>query len=214
MRIFADRIQVEKGEAWTYDVLFQNRDGSPFIISSGIDNPHIVVTVASSRYDQQNRYIANFWCDVKEQYPTFYCTQPILIDGTTIPTPANALTMAALADMKEHNCTYANYCIYARENSGTLYYYQWVPTGDTDDGINGSYETYSFPFKQVFPSTVTKQWIEHNYVFAIKLVGGTLNDSYDDSDITSRPLVSDESVFVIVPPTQLVVVNSITGSII
>ena len=29
MRVYADRIQVERGEEWTYDVYFQNRDGSP-----------------------------------------------------------------------------------------------------------------------------------------------------------------------------------------
>ena len=52
MRVYADRIQVERGEEWTYDVYFQNRDGSPYIVSNQLTNPYILVTIASSKYTQ------------------------------------------------------------------------------------------------------------------------------------------------------------------
>lgn len=217
MRIYADRIQIERAEAWTYDVLFQNRDGSPFIISNQLDNPYIVVTVASSRYDQQNRYIANFWCDVKKRYPTFYCTQPIQIEAVdgVVEVPLKALSDDIRTDIFNKDQTYGTYCVYSCEIEGTMRYYQWVPNdSDGISGQNGSYVEYTFPFDQLFTSEITKTWVERNYVFGVKLTAGTANEGYDDSDVTARPLVTEDSVMVLVPPTQLVVTNNITGSII
>ena len=99
MRTYSDRIMVERGETWTYDVLLQNRDGSPFIVSSQINNPYICTTVASSKYSQTGRYIANFWCPVKGNYKTFYSSQPVMLVSDDDVMPLPTVSQAVVADV-------------------------------------------------------------------------------------------------------------------
>lgn len=205
MRTYADRIQVERGESWTYDVYFVNRDGSPYIVSSKMKNPFILVTIASSKYTQQGRYIANFWNMVEDTYPTFYTTQPIVLEGDTMPTPENGLSDEIKQDITNKGLTYANYCVYAwTDSNGDTQYKHWTGT---------EYVDYDFHFVIVFPTDVTLEWVEQNYVFGIKLVGGELNTDYDSEIEGSRPLINYDGVQVLVSPMQLIVTNNISGSL-
>lgn len=212
MRIYADRIQVERGEAWTYDVYFQNRDGSPYIVSSEMQNPQILVTVASSKYTQNGRYIANFWNDVAQAYPRFYSTEPTVIvdtSATSINNLQSPKDAGVVLPTKPVELDYDTYSIYAwTDNDGVTHYLHWVGTADL-----GVYEEYSFHFVQHFPTDITNDWIEQSYVFGIKLVGGVENPDYDPNNLESRPLLTAEGVQVLVAPMQLVVTSNIAGSI-
>lgn len=209
MRIYADRIQVERGEDWTYDVYFQNRDRSPYIVSSKLQNAQILVTVASSKYTQNGRYIANFWNEVAQGHPTFYSTEPTVIVDTSatsisnLKSPKNAgVTLPAGQD-------YDTFSVYAwTDNDGETHYLHWIGTADL-----GVYEEYSFHFVQQFPTEITNEWIEQSYVFGIKLVGGIENPDYDPNNLESRPLLTAEGVQVLVAPMQLIVTSNIAGSI-
>lgn len=205
MKTYADRIQVERGEAWTYDVYFQNRDGSPFVVSSELQNAQILVTVASSKYTQDGRYIANFWCDVASAFPTFYSTQTTtIVDATatsisTLKSPADAGVI--LPDWQ----AYETYSVYAWTDSDDVtHYLRWS---------DNKYHEYSFHFVQQFPTEITNEWIEQSYVFGIKLLGGLANEDYDPNDMTSRPLLTTEGVQVLVAPMQLIVTSNIAGSL-
>lgn len=205
MRVYADRIQVERGEEWTYDVYFQNRDGSPYIVSNKLTNPYILVTIASSKYTQNGRYIANFWNDVTEAYHTFYCTQPIELTGSTMPTPENGLSPEIQADVVAKNQTFSTYAVYKWvDANGVAHYKRWTGT---------AYEDYDFHFVMTFPTDITNQWIEQNYVFGIKLVAGTKNAEYDPEVDGSRPIVTFDGVQVLVAPMQLIVTSNIAGSL-
>lgn len=205
MKIYADRIQVERGESWSYDVYFQNRDGSPFIVSSQLQNAYILVTVASSKYTQNGRYIANFWNKVSDGYPTFYSTQVFELTGETIPTPQDGLdgdTKAIILSLADKGVDYSNFCVYKWvDANGEAQYKYW-------NGVE--YEDYDFHFVQAFPTDITQEWIEQSYVFAIKLLGGKLSDNVEE---TGRPLVTSEGVQVLVAPMQLVVTSNISGSL-
>ena len=61
MTLKGNEMTVQRGETFTIDRLIVNRDGSPFIISSKYKNPYILLTVASTKYNQNNRYVANWW---------------------------------------------------------------------------------------------------------------------------------------------------------
>ena len=205
MRVYADRIQVERGEEWTYDVYFQNRDGSPYIVSNQLTNPYILVTTASSKYTQNGRYIANFWNDVIEAYHTFYCTQPIELTGSTIPTPENGLSPEIQADITAKNQTYSTYAVYKWvDPNGVAQYKYWNGT---------AYEDYDFHFVMTFPTDITNQWIEQNYVFGVKLVAGTANADYNPEVDGSRPIATFDCVQVLVAPMQLIVTSNIAGSL-
>lgn len=205
MRVYADRIQVERGEEWTYDVYFQNRDGSPYIVSNQLTNPYILVTIASSKYTQNGRYIANFWNKVTEAYHTFYCTQPIELTGSTMPTPENGLSRDIQLDIQAKNQTYSTYAVYKWvDTNGVAQYKYWNGT---------AYEDYDFHFVMTFPTDITNEWIEQNYVFGIKLVGGTANPDYNPEVDGSRPIATFDGVQVLVAPMQLIVTSNIAGSL-
>ena len=207
MRVYADRIQVERGEEWTYDVYFQNRDGSPYIVSNQLTNPYILVTIASSKYTQNGRYIANFWNNVTEAYKTFYCTQPIELSGTTMPTPANGLSPEIIQDIQAKHQTYGTYAVYKWvDTNGMAQYKYW--NDETDE-----YEDYDFHFVMTFPTDITNEWIEQNYVFGVKLVGGTANADYNPEVDGSRPIATVDGVQVLVAPMQLIVTSNIAGSL-
>ena len=205
MRVYADRIQVERGEEWTYDVYFQNRDGSPYIVSNQLTNPYILVTIASSKYTQNGRYIANFWNNVTEAYHTFYCTQPIELTGSTMPTPENGLSREIKLDIQAKNQTYSTYAVYKWvDPNGVAQYKYWNGT---------AYEDYDFHFVMTFPTDITNQWIEQNYVFGVKLVAGTANADYNPEVDGSRPIATFDGVQVLVAPMQLIVTSNIAGSL-
>lgn len=205
MRVYADRIQVERGESWSYDVYFQNRDGSPFIVSSQLQNAYILVTVASSKYTQNGRYIANFWNKVSDGHPTFYSTQVFELTGETMPTPENGLSPEIQADIAAKGCTFSNYCVYKWvDANGVAQYKRWTGT---------AYEDYDFHFVITFPTDITLEWIEQNYVFGIKLLSGVENPDYDPDIEGSRPIINYDGVQVLVAPMQLIVTSNISGSL-
>ena len=207
MRVYADRIQVERGEEWTYDVYFQNRDGSPYIVSNQLTNPYILVTIASSKYTQNGRYIANFWNNVTEAYKTFYCTQPIELTGATMPTPENGLSREIQDDITAKNQTYSTYAVYKWvDPNGVAQYKYW--NEDT-----AAYEDYDFHLVMTFPTDITNEWIEQNYVFGVKLVGGIANADYNPEVDGSRPIATFDGVQVLVAPMQLIVTSNIAGSL-
>lgn len=210
MRVYADRIQVERGEAWTYDVYFQNRDGSPYIVSSELQNPQILVTVASSKYTQNGRYIANFWNDVAQAYPRFYSTEPTVIVDTSATSISNLYSPYKYGVVLPEGQTYGTFSVYAwTDNDGETHYLQWC----RDPVALWQYKEYSFHFVQHFPTEITNEWIEQTYVFGIKLVGGIVNPDYDPNNLESRPLLTAEGVQVLVAPMQLIVTSNIAGSI-
>lgn len=225
MRVYADRIQVERGEEWTYDVYFQNRDGSPYIVSEKLTNPYILVTIASSKYTQNGRYIANFWSKVIGTYPTFYSTQPTVIvdkNANTI-SEINApdklgitLPDVFLIDGVPVDNAYTMFSVYEWTDKNDEKHYFWCTDYKTDSNGNvtaWTYEEYSFHFVITFPTDITNTWIEQNYVFGVKLVGGTKNKEYDPNEESSRPIVTFDGVQVLVAPMQLIVTSNIAGSL-
>lgn len=216
MRVYADRIQVERGEEWTYDVYFQNRDGSPYIVSNRLNNPYILVTIASSKYTQNGRYIANFWSKVTGTYPTFYSTQPTVIVDKTATSIANLKSPDDYGvDLPDGSGeTYATYSVYQwTDPNGETHYLQWWKNPDSPNEVQWEYKEYSFHFVITFPTDITNTWIEQNYVFGVKLVGGTENEQYNPEVDGSRPIVTFDGVQVLVAPMQLIVTSNIAGSL-
>lgn len=81
MQIYNGQIQHTQGESFTLDMLLAYPNGDPYIISSLIPNPYILFTVASTQFDQNNRYVMRHWLDTKNEdgtyrFPRFYQTTP------------------------------------------------------------------------------------------------------------------------------------------
>lgn len=215
MRTYSDRIMVERGETWTYDILLQNRDGSPFVVSSQVENPYICTTVASSKYGQTGRYVANFWCPVKGNYKTFYNTQVVMLvgdDDTEMPLPTeSAAVVTDVTRLKNEGkiTGYGDYAVYGWDpGNGVIEYRVYNDT-------TGAYEDeeYSFRYSVLFTSPITALWTEQSYVFTVKLLSGQLNPEYSETNNGVRPLLTTDTMTSLVQPMTLVVAASVDGSL-
>ena len=109
MLLFGNEREVQQGEEWNLDILISQSDSEyiPFIISSERQNPMWAITVASTKYEKNERYVATWWQDLTvgdgfdgKPIPRFYQTvpQPLgeLAVSQPITRPAEDEPMAAL----------------------------------------------------------------------------------------------------------------------
>ena len=71
-----NEIIVHRGETWTMRKLIKNKDGSPYIISSRLNNPYWLISIASATYSQANRYVLEMWLNI-DDLPRFKLTRPV-----------------------------------------------------------------------------------------------------------------------------------------
>ena len=80
MESFGNERSVQQGEDWNLDLLLSasDREYIPFIISSKRQNPYFAVTVASTKFEKNLRYVKTWWNSVDNQLkiPRFYQTVP------------------------------------------------------------------------------------------------------------------------------------------
>lgn len=214
MRTYSDRIMVERGETWTYDILLQNRDGSPFVVSNQLNNPYLCATVASSKYTQAGRYVANFWCPVAGNYKTFYSSRVVMLvsedDDGIMPLPtASSDVVADVTRLKQAGKVtgYGDYAVYGYDNGNRIEYRVYNDT-------TGAYEDdeYEFRYTIQFTSPITALWTEQSYVFTVKLLSGEVNPDYAN-DNRLRPLSNVDMMTSLVQPMSLVVSASVDGSL-
>lgn len=199
MKVFKDRIEITRGEQWQYSVDIVNNDNSPFVISSAFKKPYFLVTIASSTaYSTQDRYVRNYWCPIDSSYKRFYVTQPIhitqdAIDRTVTPlelfngTPLVEQIYAYIASGGD-NENFATY--YTTDVNGNIEYWHW--TGN-------EYKPYECPFDILFQSSDTKELIEREYDFGLKLVDGDAENNISFMQVINVP-------------KKLIVMSNIYGS--
>lgn len=213
MQLKGNEMTVTRGETFTIDRTIVNRDGSPFVISSEWNNPYILITVSSSSYNQENRYVLNAWLSLKD-VPAFH--------NTTI-----------LEAKTEDDIDFGALYFY----NGKYVYLSKVVDG------NKVIEEYSLRIIYPFTHEITKEWVEQSYLYSIRLVTGTSIEQYVDAvyigisgaiynnltheekiqyilnmDATKleginleRPLVSFDTAIDILPSTKLSVLSDLNG---
>uniref|UniRef100_UPI0040257F90 hypothetical protein n=1 Tax=Alloprevotella sp. TaxID=1872471 RepID=UPI0040257F90 len=226
MQLKGNEMTVTRGETFTIDRTIVNRDGSPFVISSEWNNPYILITVSSSSYNQENRYVLNVWLSLKDVH-TFH--------NTTI------------LEAKSGNVEYIlnGESIHLSEiSSDVLYSYdgKYIYLSEVVDG-NKILEEYSLRIIYPFTHEITKDWVEQSYLYSIRLVAGTSIEQYVDAVYTGisgvvhdnltheekiqyilnmdatkleginleRPLVSFDTAIDILPSTKLSVLSDLNG---
>lgn len=213
MQLKGNEMTVTRGETFTIDRTIVNRDGSPFVISSEWNNPYILITVSSSSYNQENRYVLNVWLSLKD-VPVFH--------NTTI-------LEAKTEDDIDFDALYS-------------YNGKYVYLSKVVDG-NKILEEYSLRIIYPFTHEITKDWVEQSYLYSIRLVAGTSIEQYVDAVYTGisgvvhdnltheekiqyilnmdatkleginleRPLVSFDTAIDILPSTKLSVLSDLNG---
>lgn len=168
MQVFGNERIVQQGEEWNLDILVSqsNADYVPFIVSSerrqGSRVPMWAITVASTKYEKNERYVATWWLDLlsgtgEEPLPLFYQTVPQdLGERSThlMALPSGDAPMEMLY----------RYTIVGKPEEVHYVYF------DEIDGEVVRHDDYECRIRMQFKSSETANWGSQNYMYQITLV--------------------------------------------
>lgn len=211
MRVTNNELIVRRNETFTLDRLIVNQDGSPYIISSEMQNPYFVISVSNSLYDTENRYLVNFWLPVNT--PRFKSTRPM--DAATIKNADGVQMYSGWDNLKNtfFGDVYVNNVRATPELNEAVWYFE-DDNGNRDyrywDSKKGDWAPYEcriiFKFLQAF----TKNWVERSYYYNIDLVDGILVDEVKPGE---RPFSEISELIPILEPTKLSVLSNLKGGL-
>jgi len=185
MKTLNNDIIVHRGETFTIDRTIVNKDNTPYIVSSELNNPYFLLTVTTTRYEQDDRYVYRKWLDLSDLI-LFKQTNIVNLFDLKKSAESTANMYTGFDDPNIQNLLsfpgVDNVCAYGWVD-GKAYYYQ---VGDAvfTDGTNYKYwdptkTTYGWTDYKAprivvpFTNDVTKEWEEQSYKYSINLVSGT-----------------------------------------
>ena len=174
MESFGNERQVHQGEDWNLDIRLSAsaREYIPFIISSQRNHPFFVVTVASTKYEKNFRYVRSWWNSVDNlNIPTFYQTTPRYY-GEIEELPTNPITIEGESAETRYlyQYTLASEQIDITVGHKPYHYFYFDYSGESPIRIDG----YECHIRFNFPSSITAEWTGQNYLYQITLVSGQL----------------------------------------
>ena len=92
MESFNNERRVQQGEDWNLDVLLSgsNREYIPFIVPMAMQNPFFTITVGSTKFEKNYRYVETWWNEYKG--PKFESTVPVFY-GDIVPVAPEAIDL-------------------------------------------------------------------------------------------------------------------------
>ena len=167
MRTLGRKIIVHRGETFVLTRKVFKDDGvTPFVLAKSITNPYLIITVSSNTFRVDGKYRLNSWLDLST-YPSFRSQTPVYVEDTVITnnTPPSAPDNDGCGSI-----------YYTQDTEGNKEYYYWYVTQWSDDEepkpLAGEYRNYSFVFHKQFLNVHTRDWIESQYQYEFRLVGG------------------------------------------
>ncbi len=181
MKTFKQELLVFRGEDFSIDKVLKNPDGSPFVISKGLVNPYLLISVTDTLYSQKDRYVKNYWLSL-ENYIKFQNTEIFdLSDLKNSPTDGIPL-YESFNDVKVPITGYynGNYVrISADPTTGIEDSHVYYNKGEGYKYFdNGEWKDYEFRFVKRFSSDDTRNWTSQNYLYSIQLVAGMKTRDY------------------------------------
>lgn len=215
MQTFNNEIVIHRNETFTIDKTVKNKDGSPYCISSELNNPFFLISISTTRYYQQDRYVRNYWLNIDDDnfVPRFKSTIPVDLHSIRVSSGGRIMfdtfeevtfPITAFIDDTEINYNYDQCVFYIEDDNGNRTYKYYDGTSWND-----------YICKIILPITQqdTKNWIEQSYVYSIQLVSGTLATDEEQQLNNGRRIVNFDTVITILPPTKLTVLSTIEGGL-
>lgn len=178
MLLFGNEREVQQGEEWNLDILLSqsNAEYIPFIISSERHNPYWAITVASTKYEKNERYVATWWLDLTagegfgtKPIPRFYQTVPQRLMSNDLAT-GQPITRPSGDDPMEALYYYTKATDEIDPALGHKpYYYVYF----THEDPNQPQDDYECRIRMQFSSEETANWGSQNYLYQITLVDTT-----------------------------------------
>lgn len=200
METYGNDIEIQQGENFNMDVVLSASqiEYIPYLVSSQRKNPHFIVTVASTKYEKNMRYVRSWWNDplnpqvidvdgvmIVQALETFFQTTPIYL-GELSSNPQIADIQKANSDESITHRYMYQYTLSSDRFDEKLghkpYRYAFLDYTTETTGIkyvNPDPETgedknhnYTCKVVQNFASDITRHWGAQNYMYEITLVCG------------------------------------------
>lgn len=207
MQALKNELKVYRGESFTIDKILVNRDGTPYVISSKLVNPHFLISVSNTQYSQQNRYVKNYWLTL-DNFPRFESTEIFDIRSIKNSVGENSSSLYTSFEVAKEGILQLS-CLSGYLNGEPVEIHPEEYAVCTD-GVSYKYwkndEWYDYQCRIVktFTTEDTKEWISQNYFYSIQLVTGNEVEGDD------APIVVQSS-YPILPPTAIKVINYVQG---
>lgn len=161
MNTVGNNIIVTRGEVFVLSREVVYKSGAPYVLRSQLNNPYLLITISSNSYRMKGKYFRRYWLDLST-YPKFDTAE------------VRDITFTELSNNRLPSGYSASTCIYRYvTEDGESEYYRYVGTSPS-----GEYEPYSFTFTMTFSNAETREWIESNYSYSIRIVSGETTETY------------------------------------
>lgn len=182
MLLYGHEREVQQGEDWNLDILLSqsSKEYIPFLISSERKNPYFAITVASTKYEKNYRYVKTWWLEVKDvtegdaRFFKFFQTVPHFVGDKS------------KEDVEKlYNFTDKNKYFYRLGKWHNAFLYQYTLPDENVDPVlghkpyhylrfdeqdNSHEDGYDCHIRMQFTSEETAKWGSQNYMYQITLV--------------------------------------------
>lgn len=176
MESFGSNRSVQQGEDWNLDITLSGSSVEyiPYIISNQRKNPFIVLTVGSTRFEKNLRYVKSWWNDVigTLKIPTFYQTVPQYYGEVD-----SVGDLPSVMDETAETRLLYQYTLKDDDidpDLGHKPYYYFYFEYNSEGGVIRRVDEYECRVIFNFNSTDTAEWDGQNYLYQITLVSGEL----------------------------------------
>ena len=193
MQSYENERVIQQGEDWNIDVKLSQsvQDYIPYIVSSEREHPHFVLTVASTKFEKNHRYVESWWQEIPDSQPRFKQTTPFFV-GVLAADPTSFSDLIAKADSLiktdiSNDEPYERLYQYKLNNESE---FKYCYTTDGTDIVLGYELRMRFNILSHIPGLEglqggTANWNSQEYMYQITLVSGQLMEDTLISLITS-----------------------------
>lgn len=195
MQSYENERVIQQGEDWNIDVKLSQsvQDYIPYIVSKEREHPHFVLTVASTKFEKNHRYVESWWQEIPDSQPRFKQTVPFFVgDFTADPTSFSDLVAKATVYDDKIGPDVADDTAYERLYQYTVKgsEFKYCYTTDGTDIVLGYELRMRFNILSHIPGLEglqggTANWNSQEYMYQITLVSGQLMEDTLISLITS-----------------------------
>lgn len=193
MQSYENERVIQQGEDWNIDVKLSQsvQDYIPYIVSKEREHPHFVLTVASTKFEKNHRYVESWWQEIPDSQPRFKQTTPFFV-GVLTADPTSFEDLIAKADSLiktdiSNDEPYERLYQYKLNNDGE---FKYCYTTNGTNIVIGYELRMRFNILSHIPGLEglqggTANWNSQEYMYQITLVSGQLMEDTLISLITS-----------------------------
>lgn len=197
MKVLGDNYVVSQGEDFTIDLDIRSKEGHPLVVFQNLENPFLVITMASRERPDGTNYTMSHWLDLSniqyEQSDGTVVAKPIKKFLSTLPLVTSEFSIETilseydgmLVDDGESKNDVRNFLFAVDELNDGEYIYKYV---SSEYGATEAWSDYFFRFMETFK---TDDLSAGTYYYDINLVSGRsvykrIDEILDDGETTDQ----------------------------